>query len=207
MLIGPLRAEDYSNKTSLDKPQSGLMLGSSRMVFEKSGRIEKEKKMTASELLKSVGAKIGIKTKMSATELAKVFGSTMDTGDFSKLESYLDDGFIFSGPTPNPLNKQEFLGFHRSLKAAFPDWNTNVVVLEDRGDSVRATASPSGTHRATLILKDIGSYEATNRSFRLPPEPLLLSVKNNKITSIVITPTAGGGVMGILSQLGLSVSH
>jgi hypothetical protein len=44
---------------------------------------------------------------------------------------------------------------------------------------------------------------ATNKSFANPHEKGTATVKGDKVVSWVVEPTEGGGVMGILSQLGV----
>jgi hypothetical protein len=46
---------------------------------------------------------------------------------------------------------------------------------------------------------------ATGKKIKLPREDITLSMSDGKFSSLVNTPTSGGGVMGILSQLGVKM--
>ena len=74
-----------------------------------------------------------------------------------------------------------------------------------KGIGAPAAWQLSGTHQAELDLSPLGlpNVPATGKSFQLPLETATISFNGEKITSVRTTEVAGGGVMGILSQLGV----
>jgi hypothetical protein len=42
--------------------------------------------------------------------------------DYDRAERFLTKDFSFSGPTPKPVDRNEFIEVHRHLLQAIPDW-------------------------------------------------------------------------------------
>lgn len=124
-------------------------------------------------------------------------------GDLEIAESMLADDFQFSGPVPEPVNKEAWLGMSSSLRTAFPDLDYHFKVIGTEGDVVRTTSQLSGTHRGSFDLTgmNLGVIPATNKTFVATREKAKITVKENKITAWVVEPTQGAGVMAILKQL------
>ncbi len=124
-------------------------------------------------------------------------------GDLEIAESMLADEFQFSGPVPEPINKESWLGMSSSLQTAFPDLDYHFKVIGTEGDVVRTTSQLSGTHTGSLDLTNMqmGVIPATNKTFVTTREKTKITVKENKITAWAVEPTQGAGVMEILKQL------
>ncbi len=75
------------------------------------------------------------------------------------------------------------------------------------GDVVKISAELKGTHSGVLDLSPLGlgMTPATNKSFATPLEHGKVTVKGDKVTSWFVEPIEGGGLMGILGQLGIAV--
>jgi hypothetical protein len=75
------------------------------------------------------------------------------------------------------------------------------------GLQVTNTVQISGTHTNTLDLPalDVHSEKPTNKKFRLPQETLTYTLRDNRIYKMEVSVASGGGLEGILSQLGLRV--
>ena len=58
---------------------------------------------------------------MNKRETVQALVDSVQQGDFEAVKSMLADDFRFSGPVPEPLNKESWLGMSSSLKTAFPD--------------------------------------------------------------------------------------
>ena len=129
-------------------------------------------------------------------------------GDFENARSMLADDFQFSGPIPEPINREAWLGMSVSLKTAFPDLDYHFKVIGTEGDVVRSTAQLSGTHSGAFDLTnmDMGVIPATNKSFSAKPEKTKITVKEDKITSWAVEPTEGAGLMAILKQLDVYIT-
>lgn len=142
---------------------------------------------------------------MSTREFAESFAEAFNAGDYDTVASYLADDFQLSGPVPEPIDGQQWIGMSKTLKAAFPDINYNLRVVGVEGNVVSTLTQLSGTHTGDLDLSAMGMgvIPATGKSFSNPEERGETTVNGNKIVSMHITPTEGAGLMGILAQIGV----
>ena len=140
---------------------------------------------------------------MNKRETVQALMDSVQKGDFANAKSMLADNFQFSGPIPEPINSEAWLGMSASLKAAFPDLNYHFKVIGSDGDVVKSTSQLSGTHSGSFDLTgmNMGVIPATNKSFSAKLEKTKVTVKADKITSWVVEPTDGAGLMAILKQL------
>ena len=94
---------------------------------------------------------------------------------------------------------------HDRLNDAFSDFSFNLRDAQQVGDAAQVTLQLSGTHSSELDLSalDMPNVPTTGKSFELPPESTTVTIEGEKITSIRVAAVEGGGVMGILSQLGV----
>jgi len=132
--------------------------------------------------------------------------SLMDAVQMGNLElaaSLLADDFQFSGPVPEPIDKEAWLRMSASLKAAIPDLDYHFKVIGTQGDVVRTTSQLSGTHSGSFDLTsmNMGVIPSSGKTFVATREKAKLTVKEDKITAWVVEPTQGAGVMAILKQL------
>ena len=140
---------------------------------------------------------------MNRRETVQALMDAVQKGDLETAGSMLADDFQFSGPTPEPINKEAWLGMSSSLRTAFPDLDYHFKVIGTEGDMVRATSQWTGTHSGSLDLTSInkGVVPATNKSFVANRDKTKITVRENKITAWAVEPTQGAGVMEILKQL------
>ena len=143
---------------------------------------------------------------MNKRETVQALMDSVQKGDFANAKSMLAENFQFSGPVPEPINAEAWLGMSVSLKAAFPDLNYHFKVIGAEGDVVRSTTQLSGTHKGSFDLTNMnmGVIPATNKAFSARLEKTKVTVKENKITSWVVEPTEGAGLKAILGQLGVN---
>jgi ketosteroid isomerase-like protein len=142
------------------------------------------------------------KTMTSKDILNQAF-KALDNGDYDTVSSLLDHNFRFSGPTPYPLNAQEFIAFERAIRAAFPDVRHNGTVRSESADGwVSGEVRVTGTHKAALEMPYIPKIGATNKKFKLPTERWSAQVQNGKVVSFSADVPADGGLVGILTQIG-----
>jgi predicted ester cyclase len=144
---------------------------------------------------------------MTAIEMASKLLHDIEAKDTTAAAKLLTDDFTFSGPVPQPISGREWLAMHKSLSIAFPDWKFNASDLREEAGKVRVAVRITGTHKGELNLSSLGmpNVPATGKSIKLPREEITLTVSNGKFSSLHTPPTDGGGVMGILSQLGVKV--
>jgi predicted ester cyclase len=144
---------------------------------------------------------------MSNTDLVKSVLAAFEAGDAKKAESLLSDDMVFAGPVPKPVSKHEFIGLQSALVAAIPDWKFNAGEYKEQGDKVVVKVRISGTHSKPLTLPPMGiqSLPSTGKHVQLPYENLTATVKNGKVTRIDGEHVEGGGVPGLLAQLGVKM--
>ena len=144
---------------------------------------------------------------MNQREIVQTVLDSVQKGDFVKTKSLLADDFQFSGPIPEPINREAWLELSSRLKTAFPDLDYHFKVIGADDDVVKTTSQLSGTHRGSFDLTNMkmGVIPATNKSFDAKLEKTKITVKENKITSWAVEPTEGAGLKAILGQLGVAV--
>jgi hypothetical protein len=144
---------------------------------------------------------------MNNREIVQTLLDSVQKGDFVKTKSLLADDFQFSGPIPEPVNREAWLGISASLRTAFPDLDYHFKVIGADDDVVKTTSQLSGTHRGSFDLTgmNMGVIPATNKTFDAKLEKTKITVKENKITSWEVEPTEGAGLKAILGQLGIPV--
>ena len=144
---------------------------------------------------------------MNKRETVQALMDSIQKGDFETAKPMLADDFQFSGPVPEPINKEAWLEMSSILKTAFPDLNYHFKVIGADGDVVRAISQLSGTHTGSFDLTSMqmGIIPATDKSFSAKHEKTKVTVKDNKIKAWVVEPTEGAGVKAILDQLGVAI--
>ena len=142
---------------------------------------------------------------MNQREIVQTLLDSVQKGDFVKTKSLLADDFKFSGPIPEPINREAWLGMSASLKTAFPDLDYHFKVIGADDDVVKTTSQLSGTHTGSFDLTNMkmGVIPATKKAFSAKLEKTKITVKENKITSWAVEPTEGAGLKAILGQLGV----
>lgn len=145
---------------------------------------------------------------MGNSDLVKHWNTLFFAGDMSGYLSHLSDDFQFTGPVPEPIGGPAFVGLMSTLLNACPDLNNNLKIEEATGNQVKGSVVMQGTHTAELDLSPMGMpvFSPTGKSFELPKEPFIITVENGKITRFHAVVGEGGGLMGILGQLGLGVA-
>ena len=144
---------------------------------------------------------------MNNREIVQSLMDSVQKGDFVNAKSLLADDFQFSGPIPEPINREAWLAMSTSLKTAFPDLDYRFIVIGTDGDVVKTTSQLSGTHTGSFDLTDMkmGVIPATNKTFAAKIAKTKVTVKGNKITSWVVEPTEGAGLKAIVEQLGVKL--
>ncbi len=142
---------------------------------------------------------------MSSLETAMHFAALVEAKDLNGLPEILADDFTAKGPTM-ALNKQSVLGYLKMLFTAFPDMSFGLADFEGKGDLVYCASHETGTHQGVLDLSSFGlavSLPPTGRTFTLPTGRFMLRVANDKVTYFSEETAQGGGLAGILAQLGV----
>lgn len=139
---------------------------------------------------------------MNAREIVLNADKEISGGELGKAAGYLAEDFRFVGVGPEPLNKDQTLGVWATIRAGVPDFNHNLRVVRDAGNIVYATVEVSGTHTATLSIPHGPTLPATGRKWQNPLERVAITVREGKIAEWVVESVPGGGLTGLLGQLG-----
>ncbi len=146
---------------------------------------------------------------MNIVKKAEAFMQAVGKGDAVTAFTYITEDFTVSGPTPQPRGTHEFLGLHSILATAFPDFDFNISQVEEEGDKVTVTIAISGTQTGTLDVSPTGMpippVAPTGKKVQMPQEKPVLTVRDGKFSALYLPTGAGGGLPGILSQLGVAL--
>jgi hypothetical protein len=143
---------------------------------------------------------------MNDIDLVKTTLTSIEAGDFTHYRDQYSDNMIFTGPVPKPLSRVEYVDLLRAVHKAFPDWKFNATNFKQVHDHVTLNTRISGTHTGALELPMLGiNAKPTNKRFTSPLETLTITIENGKITRLESENVPGGGLMGILSQIGVQV--
>jgi predicted ester cyclase len=131
---------------------------------------------------------------MDPQEIAQAFVEAYNAGDFETASTFLADDFQFSGPVPEPVGKEAFIGLSMTLSAGLPDLNFDARVVGVEGNVVKVTHQLSGTHTADLDLTAMGMdvVPATGKSFSAAVEHFDYTVEGDKIVSFHTEPIVRG---------------
>lgn len=144
---------------------------------------------------------------MNAEEITRAVMTAIEAGDMGTAAGYLSDDFVFSGPVPEPVSGEQWLGLQSLLLAAFPDWSFNLSDVQVTSNGARTTHQITGTHTGDLDLAPLGLpvIPATGKSIKLPVEHAEVTIEGDKAVRLHAEVTPGGGVPGILQQLGVEM--
>lgn len=144
---------------------------------------------------------------MSNLEVAKRAADLLESRDLKGLPALLADDFRAKGATLE-FTKQQALGYLQIFFTAFPDHRFGFTDFGEKGDLVYCTGQETGTHKGVLDLNPLGmpvSLPPTGKSFRLPKSIFTFHVAGDKVTYYSEEAVKGGGLAGILEQLGVKL--
>jgi hypothetical protein len=147
---------------------------------------------------------------MNPREIVQALLDSVQRGDFQKAKFLVSNNCQFSGSTPELLKREAWMEINRNLKKACPnlDYHFHVDRVDGlNGDLVKISAELKGTHSGVLDLRPVGFgvSPATDKSFATPREHIKVTIKDSKVALWIVEPIEGGGLLGILTQLGIAV--
>ncbi len=149
---------------------------------------------------------------MSAIETVKTVMAALQSGDMELAATLLADDFRLEGLAPQHLSKSQYLAVQSELLAAMPDFTYNLDAVQTNREPetnfhVRAQCTIIGTQKGDLNLPLFGvaTIEATGIEIVLPQTSLLYNVEDNVVKKMLFEPQPGGGIAGILQQLGAEI--
>jgi hypothetical protein len=139
----------------------------------------------------------------NAIETVKQALADIEAGNV-QASTYTED-LSFSGPVPQPLGLEPYLSLMRALVAASPDWNFHAHGYWQDGDTVTVQIAITGTQTRTLrsLMPGMPELPPTGKRFALPAEELTFTLRGDRICAIQAKVPPGGGVPGMLKQLGV----
>jgi hypothetical protein len=142
---------------------------------------------------------------MDSKTTVQALMDSVQRGDFDRAKTLLSDDFQFRGMIRRPINGKIWLRMSASLKMAFSGLNYHFKMDSADGNVVTTTSQMSGNNRGAFDLTGLhmGVISATHKDFSTAMENNKITVKDEKVSSWVVEPTEGGGLMGILGQLGV----
>jgi ketosteroid isomerase-like protein len=145
---------------------------------------------------------------MNSQETVQTLMDSVQRGDFDKAKTLLSDDFQYKGLVHRPISGKTWLKLGASLRMAFNGLNYNFKVDNANGNVVNTTSQMSGNNRGAFDLTGLhmGVISATNKSFSTATENHTITVKGEKVSSWVVQPTEGAGLMEILKQLDVKSS-
>lgn len=144
---------------------------------------------------------------MSNVDIVKKGLHAWEKNDEATLSPLVAGTFQLSGPLPQPLGKQEFLGLMHILHVAMPDFAFNVSSFEEQGNTVIARSHITGTHTGVLALPGMPPLPATGKKVSLPEEVQTYTLKDGVIQQLITDARPDAGIPGMLAQLGVPLPH
>ena len=145
---------------------------------------------------------------MSNLEVGKRVADLLDSRDVKGLQVILADNFRAKGGELE-LARQQTLSFLQILFTAFPDHSFGFADFEEKEGLIYCTGQETGTHNGVLDLNPFGipvSLPPTGKSFKLPKSVFTFRVAGDMVTYYSEEAVKGGGLAGILEQLGVKLS-
>lgn len=144
---------------------------------------------------------------MENAKIVEEVFSGMERNDYTKAESYASKDMKVTGVSPVPLGAKEFFGTMKALVTGIPDWKFNFKLGSESKNIIETKVRITGTHTKEIPspLPGIKNVAATNKTVKMPEEKVTFTFNNNKITNINVEKVQGGGVPGLLKQLGVEV--
>ncbi len=150
---------------------------------------------------------------MNGADIVKQFMIALESQEFTLASDYLADDFTYTSMLPRPLNKKQFITLVKELKYGMPNMSFNVRDIRETNNELKQEQNAECTVQLTgtqsnimeLVPLSLPPIPETNRRIILPPEQWRFTIINNKIASIVVPPVPGGGIPGLLQQLGIDI--
>lgn len=137
----------------------------------------------------------------------KNFMTALDDNDLTSAASYLADTFVFSGWTPKPLDKDGFFNLMGGIKEGIPGLAFNLHNVIEEGETITGNIHVTGYQSGSFIIPVLGTppIPQTANSVSLPTEDVAYRLENNLIKMMNVTTVEGGGIVGLIKQLGIDL--
>ena len=139
---------------------------------------------------------------MTAREVFERYSAALDRADLPAMAALVHEAFRLEGAGLDGIGRTEFLAAMKAQLDAFSGYSENPTDIVADGDTVRFVAHVTGTHTGTLALPGMAPIQPTGRAIALPPEPASVRVRDGKLVAYQVSKVAGGGIDGIIAQIG-----
>lgn len=147
-----------------------------------------------------------------ATDTVTAFMLALEAGDFHKATTYLSENFSFTGWTPQPLDKTQFITVMSGLKTGMPNLMYNFrdlheEVERDEHSIEKGIVQMSGKQANSFNLPPLSLpiIPQMDGTVSLPEEHWSFTLEGNTIVLIHVQRVPGGGIQGVIHQLGIDV--
>jgi predicted ester cyclase len=144
---------------------------------------------------------------VSTKEIVLTGLKAWESNDAEKMSSLVADDFVLTGPVPQPLGKNEFVGLMHATLIGMPDWAFNITDVQEDGEKVTLKSHITGTHTGTLQLPGLPPIPATGKKIALPEESHTYIIRDGKLHSLTVDSRPDGGIPGMLAQIGFAIPH
>ena len=148
----------------------------------------------------------------AATETVQAFMLAVEEAQFDRAKGYLADTFTFSGWTPGPLYRDDFITLISNLKFAMPgllyNFRGSRELDEKEQDSQEVgTVQITGEQENSLNLPPLSlpPIPQMAQTVSLPPTRWYFTLQDNLISLINVEHVPGGDFYALLKQLGTDV--
>ena len=146
-----------------------------------------------------------------ARELAEAVTGALAAHDPQRARQWLADDFTFNDPNSPmpPPGPDEWLALQQTLINAFPDLNYNFEIFREEGNQVWVSANIGGTHNGDFDLSAMGMgvVPATGKRVSAGRSVTVGTLNNaGKVQAIEVVEDEGGGLPGMLQQIGVDLN-
>ncbi|MDP4194598.1 MAG: hypothetical protein Q8940_06095 [Bacteroidota bacterium] len=144
---------------------------------------------------------------MKPTDIVEEFLISVEEGNFTRAEGLVSDDFQVSGVAPEPLGIREYLSVHRALNKGLSNFRFNYEIMKEKSGVVNVKIQIMGKHTDEMPspIPGIKPIAATDIAVKMPVEHIQFNVRDQKITKMHLDHVQGGGLPGLLHQLGVEM--
>lgn len=143
---------------------------------------------------------------MSAIDTVRNFVTSLEDNREEEVPNALSEQFLFTGWTPKPLNKADFLTTMKELKSGIPSLMFNLHNLAEQGSTVTGSIQIAGYQSDSFSIPPLSLPPVPQmaRSISLPVEDVSFELEGDTISQWIVHHVAGGGISGLLHQLDIN---
>ncbi|HZS78542.1 MAG TPA: nuclear transport factor 2 family protein [Ktedonobacteraceae bacterium] len=147
-----------------------------------------------------------------ASDIVQAFMEALETRDYERAKEYLADDFRFEGFTTTPLDRGGFLLVMKGLATGMPNMSFHFQGLNEAAERAPGSVEEGfvqitgkQTETFELIPLNFPPIPQSNNWVSLPESRWEFTVNQGKIRIISVEHKAGGGITGLLQQLGVRI--